>query len=146
MGKFQFSEKDKKQLDGYLADLINQSKGTDRRAVCPTCGQEIPRKDGAKYRFVIMTGKNTGVFVPVDEGKTVTLGRGDDCEIILADPHVSRRHCQFKGQEKFCVLTDLGSGNGTKVNGQRIESKQLASGDVIKLGNTNIVFGLDPTL
>jgi len=143
--KFELGERDKKKLDGYLADLINQGKGTGRLAVCPTCNQEIAKPDGATYRFVIMTGKDSGVFVPVSEGKTVTLGRGEDCEIVLADPHVSRRHCEFKGQEKFCVLTDLDSGNGTMINGERVKSKQLSSGDVIKLGKTRIVFGLDPT-
>jgi len=43
------------------------------------------------------------------------------------------------------VLTDLDSGNGTMINGERVKSKQLSSGDVIKLGKTRIVFGLDPT-
>jgi pSer/pThr/pTyr-binding forkhead associated (FHA) protein len=141
--KVAFSDGQLKQLDNYLSDLINQSKSVEKRATCPVCKQEIAKEDGHVYRLLIVTGKNTGVFVPVREGRTVVIGRGEECDVRLADAAVSRAHCEFKGLAKFCVLADLDSANGTFVNGERVKSKQLATGDVVTLGGTKLLFGID---
>jgi len=141
--KVAFSEHQIKQLDNYIADVINQGKSVEKRATCPMCKQEIVKQDGELYKLLIVTGKSTGIFLPVREGRTVVIGRGEQCDVRLADAAVSRFHCQFKGLAKFCVLTDLDSANGTFVNGEKVQSKQLGTGDVVTVGSTKLIFGIE---
>ena len=70
----------------------------------------------------------------------VTLGRGTDCDVILADIAVSRRHVVLRFDGSRVVLRDLQSGNGTLVNGKRIDQCFLRDGDQIELGNTLLRF------
>jgi pSer/pThr/pTyr-binding forkhead associated (FHA) protein len=70
----------------------------------------------------------------------VTIGRLPDCTITLNDPNISRRHAEVHPGEAI-VVVDLGSTNGTKVNGLRISGRQvLADGDIISLGGTHLRF------
>jgi pSer/pThr/pTyr-binding forkhead associated (FHA) protein len=66
----------------------------------------------------------------------VTIGR-EGCDVVLADPEVSRRHAMLRRTANGAVVEDLGSTNGTFVNGERIQGvRDLADGDVIAFGNT----------
>ena len=69
------------------------------------------------------------------EEDLVILGRDANCEIVLPDHSVSRQHAEL-AQENGCFnIRDLGSTNGTSVNGQPIESHRLCSGDTIRIGS-----------
>ena len=81
----------------------------------------------------------TGDRVPLGEYE-VTLGRNDDCTVILADPNVSRQHAVVRPDGEGYVVVDRGSTNGTKVNGARITEHHLVPGDVVQLGNTVVRF------
>jgi hypothetical protein len=76
------------------------------------------------------------------ETETVTLGRLPECELALADAGVSRRHAELRrSPEGNWVVGDLGSTNGTKVNGQRISGQRaLEDGDEITVGSTTLRF------
>ncbi|MBI2901667.1 MAG: FHA domain-containing protein [Planctomycetes bacterium] len=75
------------------------------------------------------------------EAPSVTLGRGLECDIRLKDIKSSRRHCQVVRAADGYKLVDLGSGNGTFVNGVLVEREQkLRSGDSIQVGESVIVF------
>jgi class 3 adenylate cyclase len=65
---------------------------------------------------------------------------GRDCDgLLLLDPEVSRRHVQLEAKDGSVIVTDLGSTNGTTVNGQKLEgSFELGENDVVKLGGTQI--------
>jgi hypothetical protein len=80
-----------------------------------------------------------GSRVPVGR-EPLTIGRLADCQIVLADPNVSRRHAEIRKEEDTDghVLLDLGSTNGTKVNGAAIRSQRLRDGDEITLGATQL--------
>jgi hypothetical protein len=69
------------------------------------------------------------------------LGRSKQCDVRVPDLNVSRRHAEVRRQGPGYVLVDLGSTNGTLLNGRRIEEAPLEDGDVITLGSTEIVFG-----
>jgi pSer/pThr/pTyr-binding forkhead associated (FHA) protein len=58
----------------------------------------------------------------------------------LADTNVSRRHAEFRRAGDTVVLTDLGSTNGTRVNGAPIRERVLASGDEVSVGSTRLIF------
>jgi hypothetical protein len=69
------------------------------------------------------------------------VGRLADCAVVLADLNVSRRHCEVRSVGNTYTVSDLGSTNGTKVNGLSISGEQtLQDGDIITLGTTHIRF------
>ena len=71
------------------------------------------------------------------------LGRSRDCDVVLDDANVSRRHAEVLPSGGSWIVRDLGSTNGVKVNGRRIEGAQsLKPGDALELGTTHIVFEL----
>jgi len=66
------------------------------------------------------------------------IGRADSADLILDNPLVSRSHGVFESAGDATTIRDLQSHNGTYVNGQRVESVRLASGDEIKIGGYQI--------
>ncbi len=69
-------------------------------------------------------------------GAPIRIGRGADCELVLRDSRVSRRHARVAARNGVLVLTDLGSTNGTRVNGHRVSEVVLGAGDRILVGET----------
>jgi pSer/pThr/pTyr-binding forkhead associated (FHA) protein len=85
-----------------------------------------------------------GKRMPVGPGGAV-IGRSRECDIVLSDSNVSRRHAEIRpaGGDGW-TITDLGSTNGVKVNGRRIQGPQsLKRGDVIELGTSRATFELE---
>ena len=78
-------------------------------------------RDGEREREVLLVG-------------TVTVGRSPTCEISSADPRLSRTHAAFDVVDGGVVVRDLGSSNGTRVNGERITEHRLAPGDRVEVG------------
>jgi pSer/pThr/pTyr-binding forkhead associated (FHA) protein len=70
------------------------------------------------------------------------IGRSRECEVRLDDANVSRRHCEVVEEDGGWALVDLGSTNGTELNGRRVERAGLSDGDRITVGGTDLVFGL----
>jgi Protein of unknown function (DUF3662)/FHA domain len=68
------------------------------------------------------------------------IGRGTDSDLQLLDQGISRRHVDIQYDGNFATAYDLGSTNGTTVNGHEISSQLLRHGDVIRVGHTRIVF------
>jgi hypothetical protein len=78
------------------------------------------------------------------EGPTAVLGRSKECDCIFRDPNVSRRHAELRrGPTGDWQVVDLGSTNGVKVNGRRVESSRLSPGDEVTLGTTRFVFDIE---
>ncbi len=77
-------------------------------------------------------------------GAMTILGRDDSADIILDDPGISRRHSELRvttdGPHFVTAVRDLGSTNGTYVNGERITSTHLEDGDRITVGRTSVTF------
>ena len=79
-----------------------------------------------------------GTYV-IDQRVTV-IGRSSECDLQLEDANASRRHAEVRRIADGYSLVDLGSTNGTEVNGQRIQETALMNGDVISVGTTRITF------
>lgn len=69
---------------------------------------------------------------------TVRIGRASECEVTLNDPGVSRTHAIVETAGAQPRVRDLGSTNGTFVNGERVTSRELRSGDELRFGNTHV--------
>jgi hypothetical protein len=66
------------------------------------------------------------------------IGRSEESEIVLLDPSVSRAHAVVEVDGGQAILRDLGSTNGTFVNGRRVEAESLHDGDELRFGNTRL--------
>jgi len=101
-------------------------------------GQKI--KKGAQKTFKLRF-KNKVVNVT----KTIYIGRGTHNDIVLdTDQLVSRKHAVLKHTDQNFTIQDLGSTNGTYVNGNPLKDKEvkvLRNGDVVKIGHTEFNFG-----
>jgi hypothetical protein len=73
-------------------------------------------------------------------GPLIGIGRASDNDVIVDDPMVSRHHCQLKLQHGAYGFADLGSRNGSTVNGQPVSQIALGPGDRIQIGDTEIEF------
>ena len=72
------------------------------------------------------------------------MGRSRDCDVVLDDPNVSRRHAEVRPSGGGWIVNDLGSTNGIKVNGRRVDGPQsLRPGDVVELGTSRVTFELE---
>lgn len=95
--------------------------------------------EGPRLPFLFVeSGKDKGKEYVLQEGET-GVGRGIDNDVILTDVSVSRKHLRVLRDGANLVLRDLGSGNGTTVNGQRVHQIVLSEGDRIELGETVLV-------
>ncbi len=73
--------------------------------------------------------------------RVVTIGRLPDCTIALPDANVSRKHTEVHHRGNAFVIVDLGSTNGTKINGMRIDGERtLSDGDIVSVGSTHLRF------
>jgi hypothetical protein len=74
------------------------------------------------------------------------LGRSRDCDIVVDDPNVSRHHAEIRPSGGSWIVRDLGSTNGIKINGRRLDAarpQSLKRGDVIELGTSRLTFELE---
>ena len=89
-------------------------------------------------QLVVLVGPDAGRRFPVD-GDTV-IGRDADAAITVRDDGVSRRHSRIRhGSQGEYIIEDLGSRNGTYVNGVRVGTSQLHSGDKVAIGTGTIL-------
>src|SRR4051812_31876577 len=79
--------------------------------------------------LLVGEGKRT-----VLRGARAVVGRSRDCDLVLDDPNVSRHHAELRQEGDGWVVSDLGSTNGIKVNGHRVESSALQPGDRVTFG------------
>jgi DNA-binding NtrC family response regulator len=93
------------------------------------------------YRLDVEAGPSRGASY-VAARRSVLIGSQGPCELVLDDPHVSRMHSRIDLRDGGCVLTDLGSTNGTKVAGVRVREALLDDGAAIEIGTSIVRFHL----
>jgi hypothetical protein len=115
---------------GDLACTASLVEGEDHQPAADSRASLVIREDGAE-RTVALTAE------------VVTVGRLAECDVVLKDKGASRKHAQLRFRDGAWTLTDLGSTNGTRLNGQTIQSRELADGDKVTIGTTVIEFRRD---
>jgi pSer/pThr/pTyr-binding forkhead associated (FHA) protein len=93
---------------------------------------------GQPTQAVLVAGNGAGTAVRLT-GETVMLGRGPECEFTIDDEYISTRHAVFRQHEGIWYAEDLGSTNGTFVDGARIHGPtEVRIGSVVRLGKTTL--------
>jgi hypothetical protein len=119
------------ELDELLADV--RQPGPLRRAALAAVGwlSTLTADVEAAWR----TGRMPVLALPEHPTRPTTIGRSIECDCVLTEPSVSRRHAQVRRAGDVWLLRDLGSSNGTRVNGMRVtEETEVRPGDHVSLG------------
>jgi pSer/pThr/pTyr-binding forkhead associated (FHA) protein len=99
--------------------------------VASTVGRIVVRTAGGSEEYALAS-------------PSIVLGRAMSSDIVVEDPRASRTHARLERAEDGWTLVDLGSANGTRVNGVRVERATLADGDTIGVGDTELRFEVGP--
>jgi diguanylate cyclase (GGDEF)-like protein len=109
---------------------------TDVQLLPPELAAGKPQRE---YTVRVLAGPETGLSRLV-EGEEMVLGRGHDCDLPLADSALSRRHCRIVRLPEGIAVEDLGSSNGTFVDGARVQGRQtLGEGTRIQIGRHTVL-------
>src|SRR3984957_18278930 len=93
-------------------------------------------------RLLVLSGPLKDSTIPLSE-EEITIGREASNGLAITDPSVSRKHCVVRGQEGQFQVRDLGSRNGTLVNGGAVQEHWLKHGDEIAAGDSSFLFLLE---
>ncbi|MCK8675229.1 DUF3662 domain-containing protein [Rhodococcus sp. HM1] len=127
------------QGQGYDQQGYGQQGGYDDRnygggAAYPPAGAPA----GRVLTATLQLEDGSGRYYQLREGSNI-IGRGQDAQFRLPDTGVSRRHIDIRWDGAVAMLSDLGSTNGTTVNGAPVQDWQLADGDVVRAGHSEIL-------
>lgn len=95
----------------------------------------------ARARLVVVRGAFPGTTYDLGPGETL-IGRNPRTDVTLVDEGVSRDHAVISSEDGTYAIEDLGTTNGTRVNGKRVRRAELAEGDEIQIGGTVFAFRL----
>lgn len=98
------------------------------------------------YFLNIVSGPNPGPRRPLTDHVVLVIGRGEDCDLRLSDPSVSRVHARVTLLDGHIYLEDAGSRWGTLVNGIPTDSRELSPGDRVEIGDTQLRLETDSPL
>lgn len=104
-----------------------------------TAKVNIPVKPSRKPQLVVVKGPNMGLHFAL-ESDINEIGRDPESNVFLNDVTVSRRHAVINKDDANYVLEDIGSLNGTYVNGERMDSYILNDGDELQIGKFRLLF------
>ena len=99
----------------------------------------LMRREPSAGRLVFLAGPRKGESVPL-RGKRITLGALPDNDIVVPSPAVSRYHAQIDCRRGWAEIEDVGSRNGTLVNGKPIQSCPLEPGDKLRIGDVDLIY------
>ena len=90
-------------------------------------------------KFIVKSGPQAGNEIDMT-GNQIVFGRTEECDVMISDPNMSRRHAQAVLLNGLVAVVDLNSSNGTLVNGLPISRIFLMDGDEVQLGSTSLIF------
>ncbi len=128
---------------GYVAGRLDTDTFTRRvdRALRTEHGTELrgltvdlPRARTGPLALLARVRRRSGPVLTRATGGRLVLGRAPGCQLVFADDTVSRRHAELRMLDGHWILRDLGSSNGTWVNGRRVMEAEVEPGDDVQLG------------
>jgi pSer/pThr/pTyr-binding forkhead associated (FHA) protein len=122
------------------ADLNDTTAAIELGALDPShTPEDLPRLEPGTGMLVVVRGPNAGSRYLLDRAAT-TIGRHPDADIFLDDVTVSRRHAEVLRGPDGVLVKDLGSLNGSYVNGERVEERGLTTGEELQIGRFKLLF------
>src|SRR4029078_3466260 len=99
-------------------------------------------QESAQWALRFISGKYQGGEFPLRPNREIIIGRSSDLELVLVEDMLSRKHAKITTDDHVVTIQDLGSTNGTFVNGEKVRKADLKDGDRIFIGTsiTKIVF------
>ncbi|HEY8074414.1 MAG TPA: GGDEF domain-containing protein, partial [Labilithrix sp.] len=118
------------KASGVLPSEPDDAASTERSVQVAPQSIRSPRR----ATLVVMSGTSAGQVFRIEDAH-VTLGRSKKADLVLVDAGVSRLHCGIdRDRQGRCLASDLGSTNGTLLNGARVDRTELTAGDRLQLG------------
>src|SRR6187399_3375918 len=103
----------------------------------PKTGTE-PSPSDLRFGLRFISGKYQGGEYPLGEGQEIVIGRSSELDMVLVEEMVSRKHARIALSDGTISIEDMGSTNGTFVNGEKVQQGTLREGDRVLIG-TNIL-------
>ena len=128
--------KDEKYVFVGPVEVVLQAELSVSVGTFMLAGEVVAAPGGGAVGSLVMSD---GTRIKVGENP-VTIGRLPECDVVLADKNVSRRHAEVRRQDDAIMVFDLRSMNGTRVNGSGMKERVLADGDEITVGTTKLRF------
>lgn len=127
----------------YLSDDDEEEIASEKTAIIDLSALSGHAADA---KLTIVDGKDSGKNIEITKDE-ILAGRSLDNDFVISDISVSRKHFKIKKEGDRFVISDMGSGNGIKVNGSKTTSTTLSDGDIISVGARQIKFEiLNPDL
>lgn len=117
--------------------IVTRADADDTLELPVVTPSELPR---TSFVLRVVSGPDAGKVLSLDPASPshAVLGQASSCAIQLKDPHVSRRHIALTATPTHALLVDLGSMNGTRVNGVLVREARLYGGETIAIGRSLI--------
>ncbi len=126
--------------EGERIPVQAQEQPSAQTIVLARPGHEVAPPDSASRAYLLVQTDGAAQVRFNLGGALISIGRASDNDVIVDDPEVSRHHCQLKLQHGAYSFADLGSRNGSWINGQPVSEVALGPGDSIQIGSTEIEF------
>jgi len=118
------------------ATVVYKPGGVEQDEDAPAAA---PRDESDRVAVLMWHGQRQRV-----EQDLAVIGRARDCDVVVEDPNVSRRHAELRHEGPAFWIVDLDSTNGVEVNGRRLRRAKLEDGDTFVVGETEIAFSTEP--
>lgn len=112
--------------------------GLDDRTIA-TLPTPLPGAQGKSPFVLVLSGIAVGEVYKLPPDRAVRIGRGEEVELQLDDEGISRVHCSLESRGGVVMLRDLGSHNGTWIDGERVAERRLLDGERVQLGAGTLV-------
>lgn len=129
--KIELKAGDRLRLHTVALDIVDpQHQTVPHIPAGTTLAPKLESPQIAQWQIKALTGTLSGRMFPITS--TQVVGREPGCDIVVTGAHVSRRHAEFSIRAGCLWVKDLGSSNGTFINGKRVEETALANADEVK--------------
>ena len=93
-----------------------------------------------KHVLLQVKAPGAGPRIVVFDTQDLSFGRSPENDLSFDDAEISRRHAVFTRGDGYCVVEDMGTSNGTAVNGTAVARAQLSPGDVVQVGEIQLIY------
>ncbi|MCB1646922.1 MAG: FHA domain-containing protein [Pseudomonadales bacterium] len=122
-------------IDGVELEISEQEESAARTLVLS--GAALAELGGGHWLLIADSGPEKGQRIPIQDG--MEIGRALECDISILEPSLSRKHAELSVIGDEAILRDLGSVNGTYVNGKKIDEVSLRDRDVIQFNKIRFI-------